>query len=646
MSGDPEKLKVGLVTPYPWTSVWGVNRHVRGLASSLASRGHDVTVIAPAEEREEARAARKKARAARRAARKPGAGRKGGPEKRARAGDMVEGASLIRISGTFRMPYSDSLANLTLPLEVTDQMEETLSRERFDILHLHEPFPPSLSFAGLRLARCPTVATFHTSGERFLSYQLMRPVVERFFSRLDGRICASQNTRRIVSGYFPAGYDVIPTGIDLSRFSLPEEEERPAAPPLVIFAAWTDPRKGLALLMRAVRMLPTDIPRFELAIAGGEELSWRANLIVPRRLRDRISFQGPIPPDRLAAEYRRCEILCAPYAATSLASAVLEAMASGSSVILPAQAGFRELVGEGLEGLMLDHPYPYNLAADLVDLLVNPRQRRSMGAAAARRARRHDWGKISTQVERIYRRAHQRRRARPGKLAIQETGSKMILADLHIHTCYSSDCATTPEELMAACEECGLEAIAVTDHNTIKGALAVAALAPAHIHVIIGEEIKTTRGEVIGLYLSEEIPRGLSFEETIREIKNQGGLVYVPHPFDPLHLTPTYKLLASNAADIDIIEVYNPRITFTSFNEKAKRLALKYDIPGGAGSDCHVLQGVGTAMLSLHQFKTPSELLASLRGADIIRSSKSPLYLHSLKLLKNSREAVVNRQQG
>ena len=114
----------------------------------------------------------------------------------------------------------------------------------------------------------------------------------------------------------------------------------------------------------------------------------------------------------------------------------------------------------------------------------------------------------------------------------------------------------------------------------------------------------------------------------------------MPHPFDPLHLTPTYELLARNAADIDILEVYNPRITFTSFNEKARRLARKYDIPGGAGSDCHVVQGIGTAMLSLRKFSTPQELLASLREADIIRSSKSPLYLHSLKLLKNSRGAA------
>ncbi|MHB1412259.1 MAG: glycosyltransferase [Thermoleophilia bacterium] len=643
MTGSAEKLKVGLVSPYSWSSQWGVNRHVRGIAACLTQAGHKVAIIAPAEERELARAARREARAARRAARKPAAGQENAKPVSHRS-VAPEGVRIHRIPGTFRVPYSESLANLALPLEVTDQLDALLSREKFDILHLHEPYPPSLSFTALRLARCPTLATFHTAGERFLGFQLMRPVVERFLARLDGRVCTSQNTRRAVSGYFPGSYRVIGPGVDTVRF-FPPGGERDDESPLILFAAWNDPRRSQALLLRAMRLLPEDIPPFRLAIVGGEEQGWRANLIVPRRLRARVSFGGRIAPEQLADAYREAGALCAPYATMGLAGAVLEAMACGCPVVVPGEGGIRELVGDGAEGVLLDHPYSYNLAAGLVDLLRDSRLKRSLGSAAARKAQRYSWEKTAARLERAYLSAHRRRRrpaAAAKAMAGQEDG-RVILADLHMHTSYSGDCATTPEELLAACQECGLEAIAVTDHNTIEGARETALLAPRHMHVIIGEEVKTIEGEIIGLYLTEEIPRGLSLEETIRLIREQQGLVYVPHPFDPLHLTPSYQLLAKNAADIDIIEVYNPRITFTSFNEKARRLARKYDIPGGAGSDCHVPQGVGTAMLNLRKFSGPRELLTSLRGADIIRSSKSPIYLHSLKLLKNTRGAMAGK---
>ncbi|MHB1003110.1 MAG: glycosyltransferase [Thermoleophilia bacterium] len=631
MNNKSGKLKIGLVSPYAWTSRWGINRHIAGLAEYLRLAGHDVSVIVPAEERDTLRQEKRRARMQRRLPDSPArteTPRGPGPALR-----------LLKISGTFRMPYSESMANLALPQEVTLQLDRLLAEERFDILHLHEPYPPSLSFTALRYAHSPAVATFHTSGERFLSYQLMRPVVERFFSRLDGRICTSQNTRRIVSSYFPGDYEVIGVGVDDERFRPCEDGSR--GRPLVVFAAWSEPRKSFALLARVLRLLPTDVPAFDLAIVGGEDIIWRDNLIVPRRLRDRIHGEGDVDQDQVAGLYSRAGILCAPYAATGLDVSVLEAMSSGAAIIIPARGGFKDLVSESVGGLLLDHPYSYNLAAGLVDLLRDAGLRDRLSDGAIARAALQTWAKTGPAIETVYREAHTRRqRPAVGVGAIASVAPvDTIAADLHIHTSYSHDCSTTPARLLAACEELGLEAIAVTDHNTITGAREVERLAPAHIHVIIGEEIKTSEGEIIGLYLQEEIPAGLTAEETIRRIKEQGGLVYVPHPFDPLHLTPTYEFLASHAADIDIIEVYNPRITFTSFNEKARRLARKYDIPAGAGSDCHVIEGLGTAMLSLGRFTTPDELLASLRAADIIRSRKHPLYLHSLKLLKNGRSA-------
>lgn len=646
MSGQA-KLKVGLVSPYDWNSQWGVNRHIAALASSLSQAEYDVSIIVP-EERNGARAARRRARAARKmGGRSAPGGSTGQPENGAGTGLDPGAVSLHKISGTFRFPYSEHLANLALPLDVTEQINDLLGRESFDVLHVHEPFPPSLSFTALRLAQSPVVATFHTGGERFFSYQLMRPVVERFFERLDARICTSQNARRIVSSYFPGSYEVISSGVDSVRFSPPGREQATRADrPLAVFAAWSDARKGMALLSRALRLLPEDVPPFDVKVVGGSELVWRPSLIVPRRLRGRVTLSGPSGTDNLAEIYRPSAMLLAPYATSGQATALLEVMACGACVIVPGQGGLKELVAEGSEGFLLDHPYAYNLAAGLVDLLCNERLRRSLGAAAARKAARSSWDRVQPKVEKTYQKAHRRRRrAVPAHGAIEhQQAAETILADLHMHTNYSRDCRTTPEDFLAACKESGLKAIAVTDHNAIAGALEVSRIAPADMHVIVGEEIKTTEGEIIGLYLTEEIPKGLGLEETIARIKAQKGLVYVPHPFDPLHKTPSYELLARNAADIDIIEVYNPRITFTSFNERAQRMARKYDIPGAAGSDCHVAQGVGTAMISLRRFDGPEQLLLSLREADIIKSSVSPIYLHSLKMLKGGRSTAGAHQ--
>ena len=233
-----------MVTPYAMTSRWGVNRHIRGLARALGERGHEVSIIAPAEERNAARTARQRARLARRVARD--AARTGAPMYIPSAEEDNKSERLFKISGTFRLPYSESIANLALPKDVTDHLNELLAREDFDILHLHEPYPPNLSFTALRLARCPVVATFHTAGERFLSFQLLRPVVERFFSRLDGRICTSQNTRRIVSGHFPGEYRVIGGGVDTRLFRPRKGGGAAKAVPLVMYAAWGEPRWGSA----------------------------------------------------------------------------------------------------------------------------------------------------------------------------------------------------------------------------------------------------------------------------------------------------------------------------------------------------------------------------------------------------------------
>ena len=159
----------------------------------------------------------------------------------------------------------------------------------------------------------------------------------------------------------------------------------------------------------------------------------------------------------------------------------------------------------------------------------------------------------------------------------------------------------------------------MTDHNEISGALEAREKADG-IKVIVAEEVKTAdQGEVIGLFIEEKIPRGLTLEETIAEIKRQGGLVYVPHPFDRMHSVPDYEHLLKVVDDIDAIEVFNPRVAFSAFNEEAATFAQKYRIVAGAGSDSHVPQGLGSVKIMMRDFDGPEEFLESLRDADIIR---------------------------
>src|SRR5262245_65242153 len=211
-----------------------------------------------------------------------------------------------------------------------------------------------------------------------------------------------------------------------------------------------------------------------------------------------------------------------------------------------------------------------------------------------------------------------------------------------MHTSWSHDCSIEVDELLDHAEEQGLGAIAVTDHNAFGGAVeAVEQARRRNLVVIPGEEIKTdNQGEVIGLFLQEEIPRGMSFADTLAAIRAQGGLVYVPHPFDRMHAIPDPATLHRHVAEIDVLEVYNARLLRDSFNDEALRFARKYRLLQGAGSDAHVLQGVGTGAVRMRRFDGPEEFLLSLRTAEILRRPKSLAYLQSLKWVAQVKERV------
>jgi predicted metal-dependent phosphoesterase TrpH len=208
-----------------------------------------------------------------------------------------------------------------------------------------------------------------------------------------------------------------------------------------------------------------------------------------------------------------------------------------------------------------------------------------------------------------------------------------------MHTDHSPDCATPVDTLLDTAKRVGLGAIAITDHNEISGALEALEIAEriGGIKVIVAEEVKTAhQGEVIGLFLRERIERGMSMNETIAEIRRQGGLVYVPHPFDRLHSVPDYEHLLEIVDEIDILEVFNPRVAFSAFNEEAVRFARKYAIVPGAGSDSHVAQGLGSVKIRLRDFDGPQEFLESMREADIVRKHKNLVYVQALKFLQTT----------
>jgi predicted metal-dependent phosphoesterase TrpH len=205
----------------------------------------------------------------------------------------------------------------------------------------------------------------------------------------------------------------------------------------------------------------------------------------------------------------------------------------------------------------------------------------------------------------------------------------VLKADFHIHTKYSMDCHNDLEEISQRCQQLGLNCINVCDHDATEGAFKLKQTAP--FKVIIGEEVLTPAGEVMGMFLKERIASGLSVERAIDAIRAQGGLVCIPHPFDTLRglrLTPAeFERIIPN---VDIIEVFNARCRFESFNKRAREFAEKHRLPGSAGSDAHSIAEIGNVIVEMPDFSTPEDFLKSLKLAKISGKRSSPLvHLHS-----------------
>ncbi len=529
-------------------------------------------------------------------------------------------------------------------MDVGNALESLFAAVDFDIVHVHDPFAPSLSSAALRQSWTLNVGSFHLPTERVLSTQVARPLVEIFFGRLDARIVSGRSTRELLERFFPGGYDVVEPAAEVPAAASSSDD----GPPRIIYCA-REERGALRLFIRALRRLPLDQPWVADVWLEGDIPTPRIN----RQLRERVRFLRPgkaTPEELIAAADVVCATSGGPRPAPSI---VRDALAAGAVPVAAQIAPYAELLdGDGLErGFLFLHRViprrsPVRSRGSFCNERMRPAWRRRGAARSARGRTSATTSRRSTRGRRLVARRHDPE----GKPAIRRRLAKrgFIHCDLHMHTDHSPDCATPVEVLLETAKARGLGAIAITDHNEVSGALEAREMAEriGGIKVIVAEEVKTAeQGEVIGLFIEEKIERGMTMAETIAEIRRQGGLVYVPHPFDRLHSVPDYEHLLDIVEEIDIIEVFNPRVAFSAFNEEAERFASKYRIVPGAGSDGHVAQALGSVRIRLHDFQGPEEFLEAMRSADIVRKHKNLVYVQALKWMQAASGKSGGRKQ-
>ena len=200
----------------------------------------------------------------------------------------------------------------------------------------------------------------------------------------------------------------------------------------------------------------------------------------------------------------------------------------------------------------------------------------------------------------------------------------MLKADLHIHTEYSMDCSMPLNTVIEQCQKLDIGCIAVADHGTIEGALEMQRIAP--FTIIVAEEILTPYGEIMGMFLKETIPSGLSVEETIAQIRAQDGIVCIPHAFDVFRPSALgEKMVEEITQEIDIIEVFNARCLLHRSSEKALAFARKYNIVQGAGSDAHTPSEIGNAYVEMPEFRGRDDFIEALAGGKVVGQRTSPL---------------------
>lgn len=380
-------MKIALVSPYDYPYPGGVVNHIFYLDREFRRLGHDVRIIAACSED---------------------------------LGDVPP--QVIKVSGSIaHIPFAGSVGRITLSPRVYRRVKKILKQEQFDVIHLHEPMTPTLALSVLRHVplspQSVVVGTFHAYRESsHPGYDYAKRIIERFFDRLDGRIAVSEAVRDFMIPYFPGDYRIIPNGIDLERFS------DPALRPIerfddsklnILFVGRLHKRKGFKYLLQAFAQVKKTVPEARLMVVGAYDKEDKAPFVLyarQHRLRD-VRFIGYVSEDDLPRYYRTCHVFCAPSTGfESFGIILLEAMAAGKPIVASGITGYRGVLEDGEEGLLVQPEDERGLADALIRLLKDPALRGRMGHNGQAKAGAYSWHKVAQQVLDYYRELLERKR--------------------------------------------------------------------------------------------------------------------------------------------------------------------------------------------------------------------------------------------
>lgn len=362
-------MRVGLVCPYSWDIPGGVQAHVRDLAEKLIELGHSVSVLAPGDDDVPGR-----------------------PPYVVMAGKAVP------------IPYNGSVARLQFGVVSAARVRRWLRDGDFDVVHVHEPAPPSLSLLTCMIHDGPLVATFHaaTTRSRFLS--MFDTVLQPFLEKLSGRIAVSPAARKVIVEHLGADAVVIPNGVSVAHFAHahPLTGYPRGGGTVGFIGRYDEPRKGMDVLVGALELLAAERPDLRLVVAGrGEETEFRASL--PRGLSDRIDLLGQVSDHDKARLLRSVDVYCAPNTGQeSFGIILLEAMAARTPIVASDIEAFRRVLAGGSAGELFPVGDATALAASLGVLLDDEAARRRLAAAGADAVAPFDWAVIVEQVLRVY----------------------------------------------------------------------------------------------------------------------------------------------------------------------------------------------------------------------------------------------------